>query len=58
MHKPKNYESRKRQRINEDGSFMSIRKDQSRQLVQQTGSSGKGDGREVLGEWMKMTSER
>ena len=34
------------------------RKDQSRQRTPQIGSSGKGEGRELLGEWMKLTSVR
>ncbi len=32
--------------------------DQSRQRTPQIGSSGKGEGRELLGEWMKLTSVR
>jgi hypothetical protein len=51
------YESRKRERSNEDGLFMSHQEDQSHPHSLSTGTSGR-DRDERLGEWMKMTSIR
>jgi len=52
------HESRKRGRINEDGSFMPHQKGPITSTYTADWFLREGEGRELLGEWMKMTSVR
>ncbi len=52
------YESRKRERINEDDSFMSHMKGTITLTYTSDWFLREWDGREILGEWMKKTSVR
>jgi hypothetical protein len=52
------YESRKRERINEDDSFMSHMKGPITLTYTSDWFLREWDGREILGEWMKKTSVR
>ena len=52
------HESRKRERINEDGSFMPHQKGPITSTFTADWFLREGEGRELLGEWMKLTSVR
>jgi hypothetical protein len=52
------YDSRKRERSNEDGLFMSHQKGPITSTFTADWFLREGQGRELLGEWMKMTSIR
>ena len=52
------HESRKRERINEDGLFMPHQKGPIPSTYTADWFLREGEGRKLLGEWMKMTSVR